>query len=71
MVGFSFSTMSRTSQFIISLNKYLEALKNNFSVGLRFKMKFEGDEAPEKGYAFHRLSDLCCFSCWYSALIVV
>jgi len=36
------------SQFIIGLNKYLESVKNSFSVGMRFKMRFEGDDAPER-----------------------
>ncbi|KAK6918154.1 AUX/IAA domain, partial [Dillenia turbinata] len=40
----------RTSQFIVSLNKYLEAVKNNFSVGMRFKMRFEGEESPERRF---------------------
>lgn len=38
------------SEFIISVNKYLEAKNNKFSVGMRFKMRFEGDEAPEQRY---------------------
>jgi hypothetical protein len=38
----------RTSQFIISLNKYLEAMSNKFSVGMRFKMRFEGEDSPER-----------------------
>jgi auxin response factor len=37
----------RTSQFIISVNKYLEALKNSFNLGMRFKMRFEGDDSAE------------------------
>ncbi|KAJ4952355.1 hypothetical protein NE237_029187 [Protea cynaroides] len=40
----------RTSQFIISLNKYLEAAKNEFSVGMRFKMRFEGEDCPERRF---------------------
>ena len=40
----------RTSQFIVSLNKYLEAASNKFSSGLRFRMKFEGHETPERRY---------------------
>ncbi|KAF6146055.1 hypothetical protein GIB67_033414 [Kingdonia uniflora] len=40
----------RTSQFIISLNKYLEASSNGFSVGMRFKMKFEGEDSPERRF---------------------
>lgn len=42
------SKIYRTSQFIISLNKYLEAVNNKFSVGMRFKMRFEGEDAPER-----------------------
>lgn len=41
-------TLFRTSQFIISLNKYLEAVNNGFSVGMRFKMRFEGEDSPER-----------------------
>ncbi|GMH09323.1 hypothetical protein Nepgr_011164 [Nepenthes gracilis] len=37
----------RTSQFIIGLNKYLEAPGNGFSIGMRFRMRFEGEDAPE------------------------
>ncbi|KAK1382325.1 Auxin response factor [Heracleum sosnowskyi] len=40
----------RTSQFIIGLNKYLEALKNGYTVGVRFKMRFEGEESPERRF---------------------
>ncbi|XP_050379249.1 auxin response factor 9 [Argentina anserina] len=41
----------RTSQFIVSLNKYLEAVNNKFSVGMRFKMRFEGEDAPERRFS--------------------
>ncbi|KAK2406823.1 auxin response factor [Trifolium repens] len=42
----------RTSQFIVGLNKYLEAVNNyNFSVGMRFKMRFEGDDSPERRFS--------------------
>ncbi|XP_057778616.1 auxin response factor 18-like [Salvia miltiorrhiza] len=40
----------RTSQFIIGLNKYLEAMKHGFSVGMRFKMRFEGEDSPERRF---------------------
>ncbi|XP_074573222.1 auxin response factor 7-like [Curcuma longa] len=36
------------SEFIISLDKYLEAKKHKLAVGMRFKMRFEGDDAPER-----------------------
>lgn len=38
----------RTSQFIISVNKYMEAAKLGFTVGMRYKMRFEGEDVPEK-----------------------
>ncbi|KAL9435276.1 hypothetical protein AB3S75_021531 [Citrus x aurantiifolia] len=40
----------RTSQFIIGLNKYLEAVHHCFSVGMRFKMRFEGEDSPERRF---------------------
>ncbi|CAN4127194.1 unnamed protein product [Withania somnifera] len=40
----------RTSQFIVGLNKYLEAVKHGYSVGMRFKMQFEGEENPDRRY---------------------
>ncbi|MQL96966.1 hypothetical protein Taro_029645 [Colocasia esculenta] len=39
------------SEFIISLNKYLEAKNHKLSVGMRFKMLFEGEEAPERRFS--------------------
>ncbi|KAL4284446.1 hypothetical protein GQ457_16G025950 [Hibiscus cannabinus] len=41
----------RTSQFIIGLNKYLDALNNKFAVGVRFKMRFEGEDSPERRFS--------------------
>lgn len=40
----------RTSQFIIGLNKYLEAVHYCFSVGMRFKMRFEVEDSPERRF---------------------
>ncbi|KAK9668419.1 hypothetical protein RND81_13G059300 [Saponaria officinalis] len=40
----------RMSQFIIGLNKYLESVNNGFTVGVRFKMRFEGEDAPERRF---------------------
>jgi auxin response factor len=36
------------SQYIVSLNKYLESSKFGFTVGVRFKMSFEGEDVPVK-----------------------
>lgn len=41
----------RTSQFIIRLNKYLEAVKHDYGIGIRFKMRFEGEDSPERRFA--------------------
>ncbi|KAL8456415.1 hypothetical protein ACS0TY_034572 [Phlomoides rotata] len=48
----------RTSQFIISLNKYLEAINHDFGVGMRFKMCFEGEDSPERRGYFELLKVL-------------
>ncbi|KAI7752546.1 hypothetical protein M8C21_019698, partial [Ambrosia artemisiifolia] len=40
----------RTSQFIISLNKYIEAVNNKFTAGMRFKMPFQGEDSPERRF---------------------
>ncbi|EPS69726.1 hypothetical protein M569_05037, partial [Genlisea aurea] len=41
----------RVSQFIISLNKYLEAMNQDLGVGMRFKMRFEVEDSPEKRFS--------------------
>ncbi|KAI3463537.1 hypothetical protein Pfo_020200 [Paulownia fortunei] len=42
----------RTSpaEFIVPCDQYMESVKNNYSIGMRFKMKFEGEEAPEQRF---------------------
>ncbi|KAL2320077.1 hypothetical protein Fmac_029046 [Flemingia macrophylla] len=42
----------RTSQFIIGVNKYLGAMAHKFSVGMRFRMRFEGDDSAETDKRF-------------------
>ncbi|KAL2339329.1 hypothetical protein Fmac_013775 [Flemingia macrophylla] len=39
------------SEFIVSVNKYLEAQSHKLSVGIRFKMRFEGNEIPERRFS--------------------
>ncbi|GAB4861579.1 hypothetical protein Ancab_036772 [Ancistrocladus abbreviatus] len=41
----------RSSQFIIGLNKYLEAVNHGFAVGMRFNMKFEGEDLPDRKFS--------------------
>ncbi|KAJ6358617.1 hypothetical protein OIU76_000351 [Salix suchowensis] len=42
----------RTSpaEFIVPFDQYMESTKNNYSIGMRFKMRFEGEEAPEQRF---------------------
>ncbi|CAL0319806.1 unnamed protein product [Lupinus luteus] len=42
----------RTSpaEFIVPYNQYMESLKNRYTIGMRFKMMFEGEEAPEQRF---------------------
>ncbi|KAK7316859.1 hypothetical protein RJT34_00617 [Clitoria ternatea] len=42
----------RTSpaEFIVPYDQYMESLKSNYSIGMRFKMRFEGEEAPEQRF---------------------
>ncbi|KAI5391781.1 auxin response factor 9 isoform X2 [Lathyrus oleraceus] len=42
----------RTSQFIVSVNKYLSGINNKFAVGMRFKMRFESDDSAESDKRF-------------------
>ncbi|XP_043705451.1 auxin response factor 2B-like [Telopea speciosissima] len=36
--------------FIVPFDQYMESVKNNYSIGMRFKMRFEGEEAPEQRF---------------------
>ncbi|XP_058203635.1 auxin response factor 11-like isoform X2 [Rhododendron vialii] len=47
---FVVSNKPRMSQFIVGLNKYLEAVNKCFGVGMRFKMRFEGEVSPWRSY---------------------
>ncbi|KAF7840235.1 Auxin response factor 2 [Senna tora] len=38
------------SEFIVPYDQYMESLKNNYTIGMRFKMRFEGEEAPEQRF---------------------
>ncbi|CAL9081578.1 unnamed protein product [Musa textilis] len=54
----------RTSQFIVHVNKYLEAVKNGFALGTRFKMRFEGEDVPEKRFSGTIVGIEDCSSQW-------
>nr|GMC99936.1 auxin response factor 9-like isoform X1 [Ipomoea batatas] len=40
----------RMSQFIVGLRKYKEAVNQGFLVGMRFKMRFEVEDSPERRF---------------------
>ncbi|KAF6169647.1 hypothetical protein GIB67_004039 [Kingdonia uniflora] len=48
-----FCVRKKTSpfEFIVPYEQYMESVKNNYSIGMRFKMRFEGEEAPEQRFA--------------------
>ncbi|KAL8226544.1 hypothetical protein R6Q57_016376 [Mikania cordata] len=60
----------RTSpaEFIVPFDQYMESIKNNYSIGMRFNMRFEGEEAPEQRYSclmlFILLSGISSFWCY-------
>ncbi|KAG7584154.1 DNA-binding pseudobarrel domain superfamily [Arabidopsis suecica] len=41
----------RSSQFIVSYNKFVDAVNNKFNVGSRFTMRFEGEDFSERRYS--------------------
>ncbi|XP_064985008.1 auxin response factor 11-like [Musa acuminata AAA Group] len=54
----------RTSQFIISVNKYSKALQEGYTLGTRFKMRFEGEDVPEKRFSGTVIGIEDCSSQW-------
>ncbi|XP_024023701.1 auxin response factor 4 [Morus notabilis] len=39
------------SEFIVPFEEYKESVKNEYPTGMRFKMRFEGEEAPEQRFS--------------------
>ncbi|XP_031260958.1 auxin response factor 2A-like isoform X2 [Pistacia vera] len=50
---FSVYYKPRTSpaEFMVPYDKYTESVKNNYTIGMRFKMRFEGEESPEQRFS--------------------
>ncbi|KAJ4869555.1 Auxin response factor 2 [Raphanus sativus] len=42
--------LTSPSEFIVPFDQYMESVKKNYSIGMRFKMRFEGEEAPEQRF---------------------
>ncbi|KAK9113348.1 hypothetical protein Syun_020145 [Stephania yunnanensis] len=38
------------AEFLVPFEQYMESVKKNYSIGMRFKMRFEGEEAPEQRF---------------------
>nr|AAP06759.1 auxin response factor-like protein [Mangifera indica] len=38
------------AEFIVPFDQYMESVKSNYSIGMGFEMRFEGEEAPEQRY---------------------
>lgn len=47
------SCRASSSAFIIPLQKFLKSLDHPFSVGMRFKMRFETEDAAERRFGSH------------------
>lgn len=45
-----FACRTSPAEFIVPFDQYRESIKSNYSIGMRFKMRFEGEEAPEQRY---------------------
>lgn len=46
----SYNPRATASEFIIPVNKYLKSLDHSLAVGMRFKMRFETEDAAERRY---------------------
>lgn len=51
-MNFLYMICYRTSPaaFIVPFDKYMDSVKNNCAIGMKFKMRFEGEDAPEQRY---------------------
>ena len=54
---------------MIPYHKFLKAEENNFTVGSRFKMKFESDESTERRYGTYVL--LAVFHCFFCLKVIM
>lgn len=46
----SYNPRASSSEFIIPAHKFLKSLDHSFSIGMRFKMRFESEDAAERRY---------------------
>ncbi|XP_037492463.1 auxin response factor 15, partial [Jatropha curcas] len=46
----SYNPRASSSEFIIPFHKFLKSLDHSFSIGMRFKMRFETEDAAERRY---------------------
>ncbi|KAJ4850757.1 hypothetical protein Tsubulata_035817 [Turnera subulata] len=45
-----YNPRASSSEFVVPLNKFLKSLDHSFSAGMRFKMRFETEDAAERRY---------------------
>ncbi|KAJ7554044.1 hypothetical protein O6H91_06G123500 [Diphasiastrum complanatum] len=50
MFSIFYNPRASPAEFVIPLYKYVSAFRNNLSVGMRFKMRFETEESSERRY---------------------
>ena len=46
--GSKFMFRTSPSEFVVPYDQYMESIKKSYTIGMRFKMRFEGEEAPEQ-----------------------
>ncbi|KAD7117364.1 hypothetical protein E3N88_04632 [Mikania micrantha] len=49
-LGLQFTTNQGQVNLSALLNKYIEAANNGFTIGMRFKMRFESEDSPERRF---------------------
>ncbi|KAL5724479.1 hypothetical protein ACHQM5_007735 [Ranunculus cassubicifolius] len=50
MIYIFYKPRTSPAEFIIPYDQYMESVKKNYSEGMKFKMRFEGEEAPEQRF---------------------
>ncbi|TVU10113.1 hypothetical protein EJB05_43621, partial [Eragrostis curvula] len=50
MFTVNYKPRTSPSEFIVPYDQYMESVKNNYSIGTKFRMRFDGGEVPEQRF---------------------
>uniref|UniRef100_A0A0A9CNA6 ARF2 n=1 Tax=Arundo donax TaxID=35708 RepID=A0A0A9CNA6_ARUDO len=50
MLTVCYKPRTSPSEFVVPCDRYMESLERNYSIGMRFKMRLEGEEAPDQTF---------------------